>query len=322
MSSLCKSLVERFTLRAVRGPISVAMIGIGGWGWGNALHIMRTRRYTLSGIYDPAPDPSVRFSRRYHVHAYPSLEALLAEPGVDAVCISVPNDLHLPVLTLCADAGKHVFIEKPLASSPEDCLRMGTYCDDKNVILQVGHQLKHEPAFMAIREIIRGGSLGVLQSIEASTSVDYSGDAGWRSDPARCPGASMEQLGVHLVDYCISLLGAPVHSGPATSDAGHAAMGLALQFPDDVCARVRTSFSAATAMQLEFVFSGGTLETDGQQIVTRSQGGATRSWTPGGMAGGTAQFLSFANCIEKGLKPASGASESALVMDAVRAAIV
>ena len=80
--------------------------------------------------------------------AYTSVEALLADSRVDVVFVASPNHLHAEHVTLAAKAGKHVLVEKPMATTESDCVEMINACKANNVKLGVGFQLRFHPGHM------------------------------------------------------------------------------------------------------------------------------------------------------------------------------
>jgi len=133
----------------------------------------------------------------------------------------------------------------------------------------------------------------------------------------------MEQLGIHLIDVLIYLFG-PAHDTqgwarniPRHSDAPDWGSAT-LSFDEEVHATVSTSFSSPTNMRLECFFDAGHLATDGQILWIKGGRSNVKTVKPKGIPGGVAQFIEFADSIEHGHKPETGATEAAIVMDAVR----
>src|SRR5690606_243938 len=152
------------------------------------------------------------FGSRYDITVHQCLESLLASDAIGAVCITVPNHLHADYVYAAADAGKAVFVEKPLASSPSLCRELGQYCADKGVILQVGHQMRLEPVFRAMKRKLNTGDLGAPIYAHGVYTLPRQIRNDWRNQPELCPGGSMEQVGIHLVDVLMCLFGTPAAS--------------------------------------------------------------------------------------------------------------
>ncbi|MFC1523809.1 Gfo/Idh/MocA family protein [Thermodesulfobacteriota bacterium] len=318
-----KAVHNRFTLKVNRGPIGIGLIGIGGWGATNSANIMRCRRFNICGVYDTSTQSTYKFAKRFRTKCYPRMEELLKDSGIQAVAVTVPNQFHEEVVKAAADAGKHIFIEKPLASYPEICRELGHYCQEKGVILQVGHQMYRDPVFGELKRILDEGVLGQPLFAQAVYTLDRRSRDDWRQDADACPGGSMEQLGVHFIDLLIYLFGQPIYTQgwakniPRISDEPDWA-SVSVSFNNNVHAIISTSFSSPSHCRFEVFFDRGHFTTDGEAIRISFVGSKPRKIKPRGLAGGVVQFIDFADCIAFGKKPESGATQAAAVMDVVR----
>lgn len=318
-----RAVYNRFTLKANRGPIGIGLIGVGGWGATNAANIMRCRRFNISGVYDKRTQSAYRFANRFSTKCFERMDELLDDSNIQAIAATVPNQFHADVVKAVADARKHIFIEKPLASYPEICRELGQYCQKKGVILQVGHQMRREPVFCELKRILKGGVLGQPLYAQALYTLDRRSRNDWRQDVDACPGGSMEQLGVHFIDVLIYLFGLPAETQgwaeniPRISGAPDWGC-VSLSFDHNVHAVISTSFSSPSHMRLEVFFDGGHLTTDGHTLWISRAGSNQRKIKPKGLAGGVAQFIEFADCIERGKEPETGAIQASAVMDVVR----
>lgn len=318
-----QALKDRMTLRASSGPIGIGLIGIGGWGASNARQIMRSRRFNIVGVHDVQIETGKRFASIYRTSFYSQIEDLLGNSSIQAVCITIPNNFHVDTVKDAANARKHIFIEKPLASSPIDCREVGQYCKVRQVILQVGHQMRRDPVFREIKRVLDSGALGRPLFVQGVYTLDRRSRDDWRRNPKACPGGSMEQLGVHLIDVLIYLFGLPhgthgwAENIPSCSDAPDLGC-VSLSFDHGIHAAISTSFSSPTHMRLEFFFDRGNLVTDGQTLWISRGHSAAKAFKPKGIQGCMAQFVEFADSIERGQEPETGAVEAAAVMDAVR----
>lgn len=132
-----------------------------------------------------------------------SYEAMLADPSVEAVALVTPNHLHASQAALAAAAGKHLFVEKPIALNAAEARRMIAQYNSAGLILLVGHNTRRRQVFRRARAILEEGALGRLAAIEGNLSRPAGLQAGlppWKADPALCPLLPMTQLGIHLVD--------------------------------------------------------------------------------------------------------------------------
>ena len=101
---------------------------------------------------------------KYHVAARDWSEAL-ADPAIDAVAIAAPAEQHARMVTEALEAGKHVFVEKPLALRHAEGARLVGEAERRGLVLMVGHLLQYHPAFIYMRDLVREGALGRLRYV-------------------------------------------------------------------------------------------------------------------------------------------------------------
>ena len=139
-----------------------------------------------------------------------SYEAALREPGVQAVVLCTPHTQHTEQIIAAANAGKHVFCEKPLSLSRADVLRAVKACNDNDVALAVGHEKRFEPPVQEVFRAAKAGELGTLLQVEANFSQDkflsLTAD-NWRMSEKEAPAGPMTATGIHLLDLSVGLLG-------------------------------------------------------------------------------------------------------------------
>ncbi len=323
-AELLRVAYNRLTLKADRGPTGIGLIGVGGWGSTNAANIMRSRRFNIIGVFDQRSQAAERFAGRYGTNRYDRIEEMLEDPDIRAIAATIPNQFHAEVVRAAADSGKHIFMEKPLAVYAEVCRELGAYCGTRGVILQVGHQMRREPVFREIKRIVEGGSLGRPLNAQAVYTLDRRARDDWRRDAGSCPGGSMEQLGAHIIDVLIYLFGPPLDTESWSENIPAVSSGLEwgcvmMTFQNDIHAAVSTSFSSPKYLRIEIQFDDGKLTSDGKIVRIERKGSRPESVSPRGRAGSVDQFIEFADCIERGKDPETGAAQAAMVMDVVGA---
>jgi 1,5-anhydro-D-fructose reductase (1,5-anhydro-D-mannitol-forming) len=148
------------------------------------------------GLYER----TIEFARTHDAGTpYGTYAELLADPTVDAVYVATPNDLHHEVVIAAAAAGKHVLCEKPLATNVIQAREMVAACDEANVVLCVGLQLRFQAIFGAIGTELRAGRIGSVREISFQRYAPV-GQAGvWRRDLRRGSGV-LHDVAVHLID--------------------------------------------------------------------------------------------------------------------------
>ena len=138
--------------------------------------------------------------------AYESFDDLLADKKVQGVFICSPNHVHKDHVIRAAAARKHALCEKPLAAKAAECRAMVEACATAGVRLAVAFNLRHNPAHIAVREIVKSGMLGEVQMAEVQYMHVTAGAAGarasvpWRRDVKLAGGGSFIATGVHAVD--------------------------------------------------------------------------------------------------------------------------
>jgi phthalate 4,5-cis-dihydrodiol dehydrogenase len=153
-------------------------IRLGVAGLGRAFVLMlptlaRHPRVEMAACADPRPEARARFAEDFSARAYESVEALCADPGLDAIYISTPHQFHLAHVRAAAAAGKHVLVEKPMALSLEECEAMIDAARAARVHLIVGHSHSFDAPYLRVREMIRSGAYGAVRMITAVNFTDY-----------------------------------------------------------------------------------------------------------------------------------------------------
>ena len=136
-----------------------------------------------------------------------SYEALLADPGVDAVYIPLPNHLHAEWTIAAARAGKHVLCEKPLAMTVAQAERMIEAADRAGVILMEAFMYRHHPSWVAARELIANGRIGQLTSVQSWFSY-FNDDPRNIRNILEAGGGALYDIGCYNVNLSRMLFGA------------------------------------------------------------------------------------------------------------------
>jgi len=191
-------------------PLRVASLGMGWWSDVLADAINRSGKLTITACYSRSEEKRAAFAAKYGCRAVPSYEAILADSDIEAVINTTPNSVHLETTRAAADAGKHVFLDKPIANTVSDGRRITELCRKAGVVLALGYQRRRENQFRWIKRQIDEGLFGKLVNAEANISRDRLGkiDLGsWRYQAAGMPGGVMLQIGIHYTDVLEYLMG-------------------------------------------------------------------------------------------------------------------
>ncbi len=226
-----------------------------GW-WSDVLAdaIQRSGKLEIRGLLHPVRGKAQTISRQNTAAGRPRAdEALLADAEIEAIINTTPNDVHLATTCAAAAAGKHVFLDKPIANSISDGRAITEACRKAGVVLALGYQRRRESHFRhVIRQQIEAGRFGKLVNAEANISRDRFGKVdltSWRYQAAGMPGGVMPQIRIHSIDVLAYLIG-PVHAVRAQS----VQLVLPGDNPDcrepDPAARERRAFDAERKLRL------------------------------------------------------------------------
>jgi predicted dehydrogenase len=153
----------------IRPPIGAAVIGYGYWGPNLARNLEECQDFDLRALCDLDEAQRAAFSRRFpHVESTSDFAGLLADPAVQAVVIATPPRTHHALACQALRAGKHVLVEKPLATSYADACELAEIAEEQDRVLMPGHTFIYSPAVNAVRDLIRGGDVGEIHFVTSS----------------------------------------------------------------------------------------------------------------------------------------------------------
>lgn len=179
------SVDEEVTAPKAPWPLRVALIGAGRIGTSHAeLVANRVPGMELAAIYDPIDGAAARLATRLAVPvATKNIEDIWNDPSIHAVVIAAPARSHTDLVVAAAAAGKHVFVEKPMAVTLEDADRAIAAAEQAGVLLQVGFNRRYAAGFAAARAAVDAGVIGTPQLLRSLTR-----DPGpFNGDPTRIP---------------------------------------------------------------------------------------------------------------------------------------
>ena len=155
------------------GVIGVGIVGLGAAGRAFVPALREHAGFRPVAIADRAPEVRSELRAELGVAAYDSLAAMLSDPGVDAVYVATPTDLHREHATQAFAAGKHVLVEKPMAARLEDARAMIAAAERAGKVLLVGHSHSYDLPIWRMRELIAGGSLGRVRMVHTWCYTDW-----------------------------------------------------------------------------------------------------------------------------------------------------
>jgi len=190
--------------------LRVASVGLGWWSDVLADAAVRSDHVEIAGCFTRSADKRAAFADKYKCTDYSSFEDILADDSIDAIINTTPNHVHLETTAQAAKAGKHVFLDKPVANTIAEAQAITKVCRDEGVVLAVGYQRRRESHFRWIQDKIKAGDFGIMVQAEANISRDREGqfeEGHWRYTAEGMPGGVMLQIGLHYIDVLMMLLG-------------------------------------------------------------------------------------------------------------------
>jgi len=153
----------------LREPLRVAVVGLGYWGPNLVRNLHEVEDAEVAWICDLDTNALEVIGRRYPaVKRTTSFDEVLADETVDAIAIATPVTTHAPLATAALEAGKHVFVEKPLAASSAEAAALLELAEERGLTLMPGHTFLYSPAVNMVAEMIRSGELGDIYFISTS----------------------------------------------------------------------------------------------------------------------------------------------------------
>ncbi len=183
--------------------VKVGIVGLGRWARVLARASLHSETLKITTGYSRSEQKRSAFRDEFGIAVAPDLGAMLADPEIGGVIITAPNEQHLPIAREVAKAGKHIYTEKPIASTLEDGLEIEALERTCGVTVTVGHSARLMAGIRRIREAIDAGELGRVGFIEANFSNERALELTpqtWRWYKDKAPGGPLSQLAIHHFD--------------------------------------------------------------------------------------------------------------------------
>ena len=183
--------------------VKLAIVGLGRWAKVLTKASKESKIFNIEAGYSRSEEKRADYSKEFGISTTNSLEEILSNDEIKGVIITVPNEQHYSVSKQVAEAGKHVYTEKPISNSLSDGLKMAELQSKHNIIMIVGHSARLLSGVKIIKESINNGQLGKLSFIESNFSneraLTLTPDT-WRWYKDRAPGGPLSQLAIHQFD--------------------------------------------------------------------------------------------------------------------------
>lgn len=182
----------------------------------------KSNKCELVAVYARNPEKARDFARRHQVDRWTcDWRQMLEYDDMDAVYIATPPYLHAEQTYACAQAGKHVLCEKPMAMSLSECDQMIDSCQQAGVQLGICFGMRFHPVYQKMKNLVQGGFLGLARAAEARImfqAPDGINPESFRYRPELGGGGAVMDLGVHLFDLLQYLLSSEIVSVQAFTD--------------------------------------------------------------------------------------------------------
>jgi len=193
-------------------PIGVGIVGLGRAGWG--MHGPELEgfkdRFRIVAACDIDADYRKRFGEKYGCRVYSKIQELIADSAVELVDVASRSTDHVRHAVMGLKAGKDVFLEKPIAVSHVEAMKLKPAAARSKGTLYIRHNRRFEPGFQHIREIMASGILGDVFEIKLHRN-GYSRRDDWQTIK-KCGGGQLLNWGPHIIDHALRFLESPVVS--------------------------------------------------------------------------------------------------------------
>jgi predicted dehydrogenase len=201
-------------------PVKVGIVGLGRWAKVLTRAAAKSEKIEIVAGYSRSEEKRQAFEQELGVPSVPDMKAMLGYPEIEGVILTVPNEQHLPMAVEVAKAKKHVYTEKPIASTLEEGLEIASLEKKYGITVTVGHSARLMGGLRRIRAAIDGGELGRIAFIEANFSNNRGLELTpkvWRWYKDRAPGGPLSQLAIHQFDVLHYLGGEIVEASAMAS---------------------------------------------------------------------------------------------------------
>ena len=188
--------------------LDVAVLGSGFMGGTHARAFANLADVNLVAVSSRSEEKARGLAEEVGCEWTTDAMALIEDPRIEAVSITLPTQLHKEFTVAALNAGKHVLVEKPMALSLEECDAMIEAAEETGRVLMVAHVLRFWPEYVAVADLVKSGELGKPLSATATRYIEFPGWADWFRNPEWTGGAVLD-LHIHDLDTLNWLFGKP-----------------------------------------------------------------------------------------------------------------
>lgn len=313
-------------------PVRVASLGVGWWSDVLADAVGRAAGIEIAAVFTRSQEKRAAFAEKYACRAADSYEDILADDSIQGIINTTPNNVHLETTRQAAAAGKHVFLDKPIANTVGEGMEIAKICRDAGVKFSIGFQRRREVQFRWVHEKIKAGDFGILVQAEANISRDRLGgfeEGHWRYTAAGMPGGVMLQIGPHYVDVLEMLIGPIVEVSGMLSQLvlpgdNPDVAGLVMKHENGAISTLNAGYASAGENYVMNIYGkiASALYSLSSGMFYLEQGDDAPRHVPFEMNDTLAeQMAEFADCIRSGAEPEVGGEWAARSLAVIRAGV-
>jgi glucose-fructose oxidoreductase len=240
-----------------KDKLGVALVGLGYYSTDLlAPALQATKHCYLAGIVTGSPDKAKAWQKQYgipdkNIYNYENFDSIANNPDIDVVYVVLPPSMHKEYTIRAANAGKHVWCEKPMAMNEQECLDMISACAKNKRSLAIGYRLQHEPNTKHWRKMVADQQLGKVTSLQCAAGYRENRTDHWKQK-REMGGGVMYDMGVYSIQGARMGTGMEpvgiVSANTSTTRPEIYKNGLdeiavaTLEFPRGVLAEIKTSF--------------------------------------------------------------------------------
>jgi len=199
--------------------INLGIIGLGKWATVLTKAAQKSSQIKIISAYSRSQESREKFTTQHQIPHVHSVQDLLNNKDIQGVILTVPNELHFEYAKLCADHGKHIYIEKPITNDLAEAIQLRDICVRAGVTVFIGHVAKLLSGVQLMHQEIQSGKLGEVCLIQGHFSNNralFLTPNDWRWYQAKAPGGPLSQIAIHQFDV-LRFLGGPVEEISAMS---------------------------------------------------------------------------------------------------------
>ncbi len=239
------------------GKLGVALVGLGYYSTDLlAPALEQTEHCYLAGIVTGTPEKAESWKKKYNIpekniYNYDNFDEIANNPDIDVVYVVLPPSMHKEYTVRAANAGKHVWCEKPMAMDVQECQEMINACNNNNVKLSIGYRLQHEPNTKEYRRIVKEELLGKVNKVDCAAGYRENRTDHWKQKREMGGGVLYDmgvyaiqgaRLGTNMEPIAIISANTSTTRPEIYKDGLDETVVAKLEFPDGVIADIKTSF--------------------------------------------------------------------------------